>query len=109
MTLSEQIGDIKTAEKYFQDVEKVTQKLDGPQGKMMVLMNRYGGHTECFPQLPAHSPLGTAPSRPQNQNKSEPQEWTGFLDSVILLAARMDFEHFSVFQSTHIAPFFHVN
>ncbi|XP_005867345.1 PREDICTED: trafficking protein particle complex subunit 12 [Myotis brandtii] len=35
-----QIGDIKTAEKYFQDVEKVTQKLDGPQGKMMVLMNR---------------------------------------------------------------------
>ncbi|ELK32769.1 Tetratricopeptide repeat protein 15 [Myotis davidii] len=35
-----QIGDIKTAEKYFQDVEKVTQKLDEPQGKMMVLMNR---------------------------------------------------------------------
>lgn len=35
-----QIGDIKTAEKYFQDVEKVTQKLDGPQGKIMVLMNR---------------------------------------------------------------------
>ncbi|KAK1333314.1 hypothetical protein QTO34_006855 [Cnephaeus nilssonii] len=35
-----QIGDIKTAEKYFQDVERVTQKLDGPQGKMMVLMNR---------------------------------------------------------------------
>uniref|UniRef100_A0A673VA17 Trafficking protein particle complex subunit 12 n=1 Tax=Suricata suricatta TaxID=37032 RepID=A0A673VA17_SURSU len=35
-----QIGDIKTAEKYFQDVEKVTQKLDGPQGKTMVLMNR---------------------------------------------------------------------
>ncbi|XP_019308729.2 trafficking protein particle complex subunit 12 isoform X2 [Panthera pardus] len=34
------IGDIKTAEKYFQDVEKVTQKLDGPQGKIMVLMNR---------------------------------------------------------------------
>ncbi|XP_073905188.1 trafficking protein particle complex subunit 12 [Castor canadensis] len=35
-----QIGDIKTAEKYFQEVEKVTQKLDGPQGKIMVLMNR---------------------------------------------------------------------
>lgn len=35
-----QIGDIKTAEKYFQEVERVTQKLDGPQGKMMVLMNR---------------------------------------------------------------------
>ncbi|XP_018877023.3 trafficking protein particle complex subunit 12 isoform X2 [Gorilla gorilla gorilla] len=33
------IGDIKTAEKYFQDVEKVTQKLDGLQGKIMVLMN----------------------------------------------------------------------
>lgn len=40
-TLCQQIGDIKTAEKYFQDVEKVTQKLDGPQGKIMVLMNRY--------------------------------------------------------------------
>ncbi|XP_009440224.4 trafficking protein particle complex subunit 12 isoform X6 [Pan troglodytes] len=35
----QQIGDIKTAEKYFQDVEKVTQKLDGLQGKIMVLMN----------------------------------------------------------------------
>ncbi|XP_049758931.1 trafficking protein particle complex subunit 12 isoform X1 [Elephas maximus indicus] len=35
-----QIGDIKTAEKYFQDVEKLTQKLDGLQGKIMVLMNR---------------------------------------------------------------------
>ncbi|XP_049640824.1 trafficking protein particle complex subunit 12 [Suncus etruscus] len=35
-----QIGDIKTAEKYFQDVENVTQKLDGLQGKIMVLMNR---------------------------------------------------------------------
>ncbi|KAM9201072.1 trafficking protein particle complex subunit 12 isoform 2-T2 [Dugong dugon] len=35
-----QIGDIKTAEKYFQDVEKVTQKLDELQGKIMVLMNR---------------------------------------------------------------------
>ncbi|XP_070315268.1 trafficking protein particle complex subunit 12 isoform X2 [Odocoileus virginianus] len=35
-----QIGDIKTAEKYFQDVEKVAQKLDGLQGKTMVLMNR---------------------------------------------------------------------
>uniref|UniRef100_A0A8C3WAU5 Trafficking protein particle complex subunit 12 n=1 Tax=Catagonus wagneri TaxID=51154 RepID=A0A8C3WAU5_9CETA len=35
-----QIGDIKTAEKYFQDVEKVTQRSDGPQGKIMVLMNR---------------------------------------------------------------------
>ncbi|EGW10648.1 trafficking protein particle complex subunit 12 isoform X1 [Cricetulus griseus] len=35
-----QIGDIKTAEKYFQDVEKVTKKLDGLQGKIMVLMNR---------------------------------------------------------------------
>ncbi|XP_005001564.1 trafficking protein particle complex subunit 12 isoform X2 [Cavia porcellus] len=35
-----QIGDIKTAEKYFQDVEKVTQKLDGLQGKIMILMNR---------------------------------------------------------------------
>lgn len=35
-----QIGDIKTAEKYFQDVEKVAQKLDGLQGKIMVLMNR---------------------------------------------------------------------
>ncbi|PNJ20130.1 TRAPPC12 isoform 1, partial [Pongo abelii] len=27
-------------EKYFQDVEKVTHKLDGLQGKIMVLMNR---------------------------------------------------------------------
>ncbi|KAM6220605.1 trafficking protein particle complex subunit 12 [Rhynchocyon petersi] len=35
-----QIGDIKTAEKYFQDVEKVAQKLDGLQGKIMILMNR---------------------------------------------------------------------
>ncbi|XP_042536793.1 trafficking protein particle complex subunit 12 [Dipodomys spectabilis] len=35
-----QIGDIKTAEKYFQEVEKVAQKLDGLQGKTMVLMNR---------------------------------------------------------------------
>ncbi|KAM5251422.1 trafficking protein particle complex subunit 12 isoform 1-T2 [Hipposideros larvatus] len=35
-----QIGDIKTAEKYFQDVEKVTQKSDGLQGKIVVLMNR---------------------------------------------------------------------
>nr|XP_044998952.1 trafficking protein particle complex subunit 12 isoform X2 [Jaculus jaculus] len=35
-----QIGDIKTAEKYFQDVERVTQRLDGLKGKMMVLMNR---------------------------------------------------------------------
>uniref|UniRef100_A0A8C2YJM1 Trafficking protein particle complex subunit 12 n=2 Tax=Chinchilla lanigera TaxID=34839 RepID=A0A8C2YJM1_CHILA len=35
-----QIGDIKTAEKYFHDVERVTQKLDGLQGKIMVLMNR---------------------------------------------------------------------
>ncbi|KAL4698218.1 hypothetical protein H8957_000907 [Semnopithecus entellus] len=38
--ISLQIGDIKTAEKYFQDVEKVTQKSDGLQGKIMVLMNR---------------------------------------------------------------------
>ncbi|XP_043726609.1 trafficking protein particle complex subunit 12 isoform X1 [Cervus elaphus] len=38
--ISLQIGDIKTAEKYFQDVEKVAQKLDGLQGKTMVLMNR---------------------------------------------------------------------
>uniref|UniRef100_A0A8I5YV38 Trafficking protein particle complex subunit 12 n=1 Tax=Pongo abelii TaxID=9601 RepID=A0A8I5YV38_PONAB len=38
--ISLQIGDIKTAEKYFQDVEKVTHKLDGLQGKIMVLMNR---------------------------------------------------------------------
>ncbi|XP_075412491.1 trafficking protein particle complex subunit 12 [Tenrec ecaudatus] len=35
-----QIGDIKTAEKYFQDVEKVAQKLDGLQSKIVVLMNR---------------------------------------------------------------------
>uniref|UniRef100_A0A8C8SFK7 Trafficking protein particle complex subunit 12 n=1 Tax=Pelusios castaneus TaxID=367368 RepID=A0A8C8SFK7_9SAUR len=35
-----QIGDIKTAEKYFQDVEKMTQKLDGQQHQTMVLMNR---------------------------------------------------------------------
>eukprot|EP00075_Anas_platyrhynchos_P021737 XP_027310990.1 trafficking protein particle complex subunit 12 [Anas platyrhynchos] len=35
-----QIGDIKTAEKYFQDVEKVTHKLDGLQSQIMVLMNR---------------------------------------------------------------------
>ncbi|XP_067400932.1 trafficking protein particle complex subunit 12 [Emydura macquarii macquarii] len=35
-----QIGDIKTAEKYFQDVEKMTQKLDGLQHQIMVLMNR---------------------------------------------------------------------
>uniref|UniRef100_A0A8C5U7D0 Trafficking protein particle complex subunit 12 n=1 Tax=Malurus cyaneus samueli TaxID=2593467 RepID=A0A8C5U7D0_9PASS len=35
-----QIGDIKTAEKYFQDVEKVTHKLEGLQSQIMVLMNR---------------------------------------------------------------------
>ncbi|XP_074065684.1 trafficking protein particle complex subunit 12 isoform X2 [Macrotis lagotis] len=35
-----QIGDIKMAEKYFQDVERVAQKLDGLQSKIMVLMNR---------------------------------------------------------------------
>ncbi|XP_030346783.1 trafficking protein particle complex subunit 12 isoform X2 [Strigops habroptila] len=35
-----QIGDIKAAEKYFQDVEKVTHKLDGLQSQVMVLMNR---------------------------------------------------------------------
>ncbi|XP_028371448.1 trafficking protein particle complex subunit 12 [Phyllostomus discolor] len=35
-----QIGDIKTAERYFQDVEKAAQKQDGPQGKTVVLMNR---------------------------------------------------------------------
>ncbi|XP_075717260.1 trafficking protein particle complex subunit 12 isoform X1 [Rhinoderma darwinii] len=38
-----QIGDIKTAEKYFQDVEKVIQNLankDETHNKMMVLMNR---------------------------------------------------------------------
>ncbi|XP_071999607.1 trafficking protein particle complex subunit 12 isoform X2 [Engystomops pustulosus] len=38
-----QIGDIKTAEKYFQDVEKVIQNLtnkDDPDKKIMVLMNR---------------------------------------------------------------------
>lgn len=35
-----QIGDIKTAEKYFQDVERVTQKSDVKQNKIMVLMNR---------------------------------------------------------------------
>ncbi|XP_074144149.1 trafficking protein particle complex subunit 12 isoform X2 [Sminthopsis crassicaudata] len=35
-----QIGDIKMAEKYFQDVERVSQKLDGLQSKIMVLMNR---------------------------------------------------------------------
>ncbi|XP_068793351.1 trafficking protein particle complex subunit 12 isoform X2 [Struthio camelus] len=35
-----QIGDIKTAEKYFQDVENVTHKLDGLQSQIMVLMNR---------------------------------------------------------------------
>ncbi|KAM7060385.1 trafficking protein particle complex subunit 12 isoform 1-T2 [Acridotheres tristis] len=35
-----QIGDIKTAEKYFQDVEKAAQKLDGLQSQIMVLMNR---------------------------------------------------------------------
>ncbi|NXO00660.1 TPC12 protein, partial [Rhinopomastus cyanomelas] len=35
-----QIGDIQTAEKYFQDVEKVTHKLDGLQSQIMVLMNR---------------------------------------------------------------------
>ncbi|KAM4694912.1 trafficking protein particle complex subunit 12 isoform 2-T2 [Discoglossus pictus] len=38
-----QIGDIKTAEKYFQDAEKVIQNLvtwNEPQNKMMVLMNR---------------------------------------------------------------------
>lgn len=34
-----QIGDIKTAEKYFQDVEKMSPKLDGQQ-KITVLMNR---------------------------------------------------------------------
>uniref|UniRef100_A0A8C0NN66 Trafficking protein particle complex subunit 12 n=1 Tax=Canis lupus familiaris TaxID=9615 RepID=A0A8C0NN66_CANLF len=40
VTTETRIGDIKTAEKYFQDVEKVTQKLDGLQGRIMVLMNR---------------------------------------------------------------------
>ncbi|KAM7174065.1 trafficking protein particle complex subunit 12 [Macrochelys suwanniensis] len=35
-----QIGDIKTAEKYFQDVEKMSQKWDGLQHQIMVLMNR---------------------------------------------------------------------
>ncbi|XP_063170111.1 trafficking protein particle complex subunit 12 isoform X3 [Candoia aspera] len=35
-----QIGDIKMAEKYFQDVEKVAQKLDGLKDQIMVLMNR---------------------------------------------------------------------
>ncbi|KAF4795387.1 Trafficking protein particle complex subunit 12 [Turdus rufiventris] len=35
-----QIGDIKTAEKYFQDVEKAAHKLDGLQSQIMVLMNR---------------------------------------------------------------------
>ncbi|XP_038628497.1 trafficking protein particle complex subunit 12 isoform X2 [Tachyglossus aculeatus] len=35
-----QIGDIKTAEKYFQDVEKVTQNSNGLQSRIMVLMNR---------------------------------------------------------------------
>lgn len=35
-----QIGDIKTAEKYFQDVEKMSQKWDGLQYQIMVLMNR---------------------------------------------------------------------
>ncbi|XP_008116791.2 trafficking protein particle complex subunit 12 isoform X1 [Anolis carolinensis] len=35
-----QIGDIKMAEKYFQDVEKVTQKWDGLKNQIMVLMNR---------------------------------------------------------------------
>ncbi|XP_006265580.1 trafficking protein particle complex subunit 12 [Alligator mississippiensis] len=35
-----QIGDIKTAEKYFQDVENVTQKLNGLQNQIVVLMNR---------------------------------------------------------------------
>lgn len=36
-----QIGDIKMAEKYFQDVEKVAQKLDGLKNQIMVLMNRW--------------------------------------------------------------------
>ncbi|XP_044519550.1 trafficking protein particle complex subunit 12 [Gracilinanus agilis] len=35
-----QIGDIKMAEKYFQDVERVSQKLDELQNKIMILMNR---------------------------------------------------------------------
>ncbi|XP_070589036.1 trafficking protein particle complex subunit 12 [Erythrolamprus reginae] len=35
-----QIGDIKMAEKYFQDIEKVAQKLDGLKNQIMVLMNR---------------------------------------------------------------------
>ncbi|XP_037384472.1 trafficking protein particle complex subunit 12 [Talpa occidentalis] len=35
-----QIGDIRTAEKYFQDVERATRTLEGPRGKVMVLMNR---------------------------------------------------------------------
>ncbi|XP_048209428.1 LOW QUALITY PROTEIN: trafficking protein particle complex subunit 12 [Perognathus longimembris pacificus] len=38
--LLQQIGDIKTAEKYFQEVERAAQKLEGLQGKTMVLMNR---------------------------------------------------------------------
>uniref|UniRef100_A0ABM5GHL1 Trafficking protein particle complex subunit 12 isoform X2 n=1 Tax=Pogona vitticeps TaxID=103695 RepID=A0ABM5GHL1_9SAUR len=35
-----QIGDIKMAEKYFQDVERVAQKSEGLQNQIMVLMNR---------------------------------------------------------------------
>ncbi|XP_013926131.1 PREDICTED: trafficking protein particle complex subunit 12-like [Thamnophis sirtalis] len=35
-----QIGDIKMAEKYFQDVEKVAQKSDGLKNQIIVLMNR---------------------------------------------------------------------
>lgn len=35
-----QIGDIRTAERYFQDVERVAPRLEAPQGDLMVLMNR---------------------------------------------------------------------
>lgn len=57
--MSKQIGDIKTAEKYFQDVEKVTQKLDGLQGKTMVLMNR------CVFWAPVDAPLMSRQGTPQ--------------------------------------------
>lgn len=104
MPLSPQIGDIKTAEKYFQDVEKVTQKLEGPQGKMMVLMNRYRGHTDC-PAARHAQPSGNAGPCPESQNwdKSQPRSGQVFLIPAVLLAANIGLQN--LFHSPRVAPF----